>query len=127
MTRRDVGYYVLAALLFAASIPLYRVILAHAGDGDQPAQSPQPVAVARTRSVVAAPARARSLPVDEPPVAGREGQLQCWHGLLYTYSLGQWAVRVSPNGQLPQCEIQVESVRPENSQASDDSQGRSTP
>lgn len=75
MTRQDVGYYVLAALLFAASIPLYRVILERGRDGDQPARSPQPVAVER-----------RSFPAPPPltAVTSREfPQVECIHGRLY--------------------------------------------
>lgn len=110
MTRQDVGYYVLAALLFAASIPLYRVILAHAHDGDQPGQSPQPVAVERMAPV----------PPPVPVVAQSQGlpQVECIRGRLYRRD-------ASGASYAGECPVVVGPADPQSSPTSGDNQAHS--
>lgn len=110
MTRQDVGYYVLAVLLFAASIPLYRIILEHGRDGDQPARSPQPVAAQR-----------RPVPATPPLTAVTSRgfpQVECIHGRLYRRDS-------SGAAYAGECPVVVGPADPQNSPASDDSQARS--
>lgn len=110
MTKTEFGHYALAALLFAASIPLYRVILAHGRGGGQPAQSPPPVVVER-----------RPSPAQPPPVvvASRElPQVECVHGRLYRRD-------ASGASYAGECPVVVGPADPQSSPASDDSQARS--
>lgn len=110
MTRQDVGYYVLAALLFAASIPLYRVILEHGRGGDQPARSPRPVVVERRPTLAPPPSMA---------VTSREfPQVECIHGRLYRRD-------ASGASYAGECPVVVGPADPQNSPANDDSQARS--
>lgn len=113
MTGKDFGYYALAAALFAASIPLYRYIIERGRVGDQPAQSRQPAVVVYT-----APPVAQAQPVRLPDSGGPLNRVECRDGYLFEVT-PQGPVAVSRNGRLSRCQIQVEPVRPQNSEATD--------
>lgn len=53
-----------------------------------------------------------------PRQAGSEGGVRCWQGVLYRQTRARWEPVVGSSGEIAQCEIQAEPVRPQNSEAS---------
>ncbi len=115
MTGKEIGHYVLAAVLVLATVPLYRYIIERAHDPDtEPAVSPQPVAVVRMAALQ--PVLAFQAPPSQPFVVGH---VECIRGILYRQSSEGTQAVVAASGGLARCEIQAVPVRPDSSRATE--------
>lgn len=50
---------------------------------------------------------------------GAEGGVKCWKGVVYRQTGGRWEPVEGPSHYLAGCEIRIEPVRPDSSQASE--------
>lgn len=111
----DVVNYVVAAVLVAATIPMYRYLIERANAPDsRPVELPAPVVEVRRE---AAPVAAPELIPDAglPLQSGSEGGVRCAHGFVYRQTHGYWLPVAGADGQASRCEIRVEPVRPGSS------------
>ncbi len=113
MRKMDVLNYTLAVVLVAASVPLYRLILERSRAADMRLGQSLP----RADVVQVLPARLPDAPL--PLQAGSEGGVQCWRGMVYRQTQRRWQVVYGPEGRPALCQIQIEPVRPQNSEASE--------